>query len=40
MDDIYKPGTVLDMPKRPKWDYNMTKEQLEAREEAYFKVFT
>ncbi|KAK2165507.1 hypothetical protein LSH36_49g06008 [Paralvinella palmiformis] len=39
MDDIYKPGTVLDMPKRPKWDYNMTKEQLEAREEAYFKGY-
>lgn len=39
MDDIYKPGSVLDMPKRPRWDYSMTKEQLEAKEEAYFKEY-
>ncbi|XP_033643321.1 guanine nucleotide-binding protein-like 1 [Asterias rubens] len=45
LEDIYQPGSVLDMPKRPPWDYSLTKEKLEAREEAVFqeylkKIFT
>lgn len=33
-DDYFPPG--VDMPKRPPWDYNMSKQQLELREQAYF----
>ncbi|KAL6258580.1 hypothetical protein P5V15_010534 [Pogonomyrmex californicus] len=33
-DDYFPPG--IDMPKRPPWDFNMTKEQLEMREQRYF----
>ena len=36
VDDIYHPGSVLDIPKRPPWDYSMTKEQVERQEEAMF----
>lgn len=38
IDDIYRPGSVLDMPQRPFWDYNMKKEKLLAQEEKYFRV--
>ena len=40
IEDIYKPGTVLDMPKRPSWDYQMSAEKVLAREEKYFRVRT
>ncbi|XP_011692066.1 PREDICTED: guanine nucleotide-binding protein-like 1 isoform X1 [Wasmannia auropunctata] len=33
-DNYFPPG--IDMPKRPPWDFNMTKEQLELREQRYF----
>ncbi|XP_077986081.1 guanine nucleotide-binding protein-like 1 [Glandiceps talaboti] len=36
IDDIYRPGSVLDMPKRPPWNYSLSKEQVENREEKYF----
>lgn len=36
MDEVYLPGTVLDIPKRPSWSYTMTKEEVESREEAMF----
>ena len=39
MDDVYAPGTVLDIPKRPPWSYSMTKEQVEAQEEAMFEEY-
>ncbi|XP_006818416.1 guanine nucleotide-binding protein-like 1 [Saccoglossus kowalevskii] len=39
IDDIYKPGSVLDMPKRPPWEYSLTKEQVEKREEIYFNEY-
>ena len=38
LTDIYQPGSVLDIPKRPSWDYKLSKEKLEQREEEYFKV--
>ena len=38
IDDIYRPGSALDMPKRPPWNYNMSKEKLQSVEEKYFKV--
>ena len=38
IDEVYVPGSNIDMPKRPKWDYNICKEKLVAREEAYFQV--
>ena len=36
VDDVYQPGSVLDMPKRPEWDYSMGKTKLDKREEQYF----
>ncbi|KYM92420.1 Guanine nucleotide-binding protein-like 1 [Atta colombica] len=36
-DNYFPPG--IDMPKRPPWDFNMTKEQLEMREQRYFKDY-
>lgn len=33
-DNYFPPG--IDMPKRPPWDFNMTKEQLNIREQRYF----
>ncbi|ELT91484.1 hypothetical protein CAPTEDRAFT_2916 [Capitella teleta] len=39
MDDIYKPGSVLDMPQRPVWQFSMTKEKLLAQEEKYFRNY-
>ncbi|XP_076179653.1 nucleostemin 4 isoform X2 [Ptiloglossa arizonensis] len=33
-DEYFPPE--IDMPKRPSWDYNMSKEQLELREQKYF----
>lgn len=39
LDDVYKPGSSLDMPKRPPWDYSMSRGALDAREETYFKVW-
>ncbi|XP_008204925.1 guanine nucleotide-binding protein-like 1 isoform X1 [Nasonia vitripennis] len=33
-DDYFPTG--LDMPKRPAWDFSMSKEELEAREQRYF----
>jgi hypothetical protein len=38
IDDYYKPGSPLDMPLRPKWSYEMSKQQLEAHETKYFDV--
>lgn len=35
-DNYFPPG--IDMPKRPPWDFSMTKEQLESREHRYFSV--
>lgn len=39
VDDIYVPGTVLDIPKRPPWSYSMTKQQVEHQEEAMFEDY-
>jgi hypothetical protein len=40
ISEIYQPGTLLDMPKRPPWNHSLTKEKLESREEKYFHVST
>ena len=39
MDEIYRPGSVLDLPKRPPWSHQMSKAQLEGKEEALFERF-
>lgn len=39
IEDFYKPGSPLDMPLRPKWSYDMTKEQLERNEQKYFNKY-
>ena len=38
IEQIYRPGSALDMPIRPTWTYDMTKEQLEQQEQNYFNV--
>lgn len=38
IDDVYKPSSPLDMPIRPQWNYEMTKEQLDQQERTYFNV--
>ena len=38
IEQIYRPGSALDMPVRPPWTYEMTKEQLEEQEHTYFNV--
>lgn len=38
IEQIYRPGSALDMPVRPPWTYQMTKEQLEEGEQTYFNV--
>ncbi|XP_066470746.1 guanine nucleotide-binding protein-like 1 isoform X1 [Tiliqua scincoides] len=40
IEDVYKTGSaVLDFPKRPPWNYQMTKDQLFAREEKCFREY-
>ena len=39
VEDIYKPGSELDMPKRPSWNYEMTTEQLNRKEQSYFSEY-
>lgn len=39
VDSVFLPGSELDIPKRPKWQYNMSKEQLDARENKYFREY-
>ncbi|XP_065829566.1 guanine nucleotide-binding protein-like 1 [Oscarella lobularis] len=39
LEDVYQPGSVLDFPKRPLWDYSMTKRQVEEREEQMFSKY-
>ncbi|XP_071947764.1 guanine nucleotide-binding protein-like 1 [Antedon mediterranea] len=36
IEDIYQPGSVLDIPKRPPWDYTLSKDQVEKKEEQMF----
>jgi hypothetical protein len=36
IDDFFLPE--LDFPKRPPWDYAISKEELDARENRYFTV--
>lgn len=38
IDDVYRPSSVLDMPIRPTWSYEMSREQLEEQEKKYFSV--
>ncbi|XP_022322756.2 guanine nucleotide-binding protein-like 1 [Crassostrea virginica] len=38
-ETVYRPGSVLDIPKRPPWDYSMSKQQLDSREEKYFQKY-
>jgi hypothetical protein len=38
IEQIYRPGSALDMPVRPRWTYDMTKEYLEQQEKDYFAV--
>lgn len=39
IEDVYRPSSVLDMPIRPNWSYEMTKEQLDEQEKKYFSVW-
>ncbi|XP_018416157.1 PREDICTED: guanine nucleotide-binding protein-like 1 [Nanorana parkeri] len=39
IEKIYRPGSVLDFPKRPAWHYDMSKEALQSQEEKSFKDY-
>jgi ribosome biogenesis GTPase A len=39
VDEIYQPGSVLDIPKRPPWSFSMTKEEVELQEEIMFQEY-
>ena len=36
---MYRPGSVLDIPKRPPWSYKMSKHQVEHQEEDMFESY-
>lgn len=36
LDDYFEPA--LDFPKRPPWNFEMSREELESREQRYFTV--
>ena len=38
MEEVHQPGSVLDFPHRPPWDYSMSKAELEALEERSFEA--
>ncbi|GIZ04018.1 guanine nucleotide-binding protein-like 1, partial [Caerostris extrusa] len=38
-EDVFAHGSDLDMPKRPVWDFSFTKEELEIREQKYFREY-
>lgn len=38
IESVYKPNSALDMPIRPAWSYDMSREQLEQQEKKYFYV--
>ena len=39
VEDVYRPGSVLDIPRRPPWSYSMTKDQLDQQELAMFQDY-
>ncbi|KAM4696605.1 guanine nucleotide-binding protein-like 1 [Rhinophrynus dorsalis] len=39
IDKIYRPGSVLDFPKRPAWSYEMSKEKVQSQEEKAFREY-
>ncbi|XP_075042730.1 guanine nucleotide-binding protein-like 1 [Mixophyes fleayi] len=39
IEKIYRPGSVLDFPKRPAWNYEMSKEAVLLQEEKAFKEY-
>lgn len=39
MEDVYQPGSVLDIPQRPPWTYQMSKAQVERQEEKMFEDY-
>ncbi|CAL1287209.1 unnamed protein product [Larinioides sclopetarius] len=38
-EDVFTKGSELDMPKRPPWDFSLSKEELEMREQKYFREY-
>ena len=39
VEELFKSGQSLDLPKRPEWDFNMSVAQLEANEQKYFRQY-
>ena len=39
VEDVYRPGSVLDIPHRPPWSYSMSKQQVERQEEIAFQEY-
>ena len=38
VESVHVPDVALDFPKRPAWDFSLSKEQLERQEQSYFQV--
>ena len=38
MDMLTEEDIVMDIPKRPAWNYSLSKQELERNEEKYFRV--
>lgn len=39
LEDIFKPGSILDIPKRPAWNYKMSKQAVEGQESRMFEAY-
>ncbi len=39
VEGVYRPGSVLDIPRRPPWNYSMSKAEVEGQEEAMFEGY-
>ena len=37
LQEVYQPGSVLDLPTRPSWTSSMSKEELDRSEQKYFR---
>ncbi len=39
VEEVYQPGSALDMPQRPPWSYSMSKAQLQEVEEKHLQDY-
>lgn len=39
VEEVYPPGSEFDLPRRPPWNYSMTKSEVETAEQEMFKSY-